>query len=180
MGSTPGAGEALTALARGGVLEELRAGHDPVVWALGSDEHGLGERLATAVTGLRLVAIGDRGVEANDPVQPPAAPKLAIVGANAAGSALEPWVERAFELGCPYLYARRPADSRARDEPVDRWYWRYDVPVAGGERLTLGDVRRAAASDDRNRYRHTVGWRRLLPIAPAPDPHRRPRPSACP
>jgi len=166
MESASGADEALTALARGGVIEELRASPGCVVWELGGDG-GLSQRLAAQVEGLALVAIeaADAGESPADRHGPPALTILGA-GAHAAGSSLEPWLERAHQLGCRYVYARRPSDGRAREEPVDRWYWRYDVCVAGGERLTLGEVRRAGAPGNQNRYRHTVGWRRLLPIAP--------------
>ena len=175
MGLAPGADEALEALealTRGGVLAQLGAAPGCVVWELGGGVEGLGELLAEQVAGLCLVAIGDEGAEGAASASPPAdrdaPPTLTIVGEGGglAGSGLEGWLERAHELRCPYVYARRRADRQAREEPVDDWYWRYDVAVAGGERLTLGEVRRAAASACQNRYRHTVGWRRLLPIAP--------------
>jgi hypothetical protein len=171
MDVAPGAGEALEALTRGGVLAQLRAGRECVVWELGGGE-GLGDLLAEHVAGLSVLAVGERGAEevasAPSPADRDDPPALTIVGdgGGSAGSGLEGWLERAHELRCPFVYARRRADRQAREEPVDRWYWRYDVTVSDGERLTLGEVRRAAASACQNRYRHTVGWRRLLPIAP--------------
>lgn len=170
-GAATSTGEALQALERSGVLDELRI-RPPgcVVWDLGASADGLGARLATLVTGLHAVSIGPSPADAVDQHSSPdvlaEAPILMLLGTSGrdAGPGAEPWLERAFELGCPYVYARRAKGRRARAEAVDRWYWRYDVVAVPAGRLALRDVWEQASREDEDRYRHTVGWRRMLPI----------------
>ena len=74
-------------------------------------------------------------------------------------------VERAFELGAPYVYSLLPSDRKADEaprvwEPMERLFWPNPVPPRVDKNPP------APGPDDgpllHSDYAHLVGWRRLL------------------
>jgi hypothetical protein len=152
--------DALLALERGGVLAELSTG--ATVWAVGAGSGDLAHLQRLRPEGTYV--IGAAGIAPD--LRPPRL-ELLILG-SASGAEVAGCLATAHELGCPYVYTREPAAA----ELARRWYWCHEIPVAPARRLRLSEVRaqaRGPAPAGQSRYRHTVGWRRLLPGGqPAP------------
>jgi glycosyltransferase involved in cell wall biosynthesis len=154
----PTAVDALTALERAEVLDELRR-PGATLLELGGGAEQLAEALRSRFPGAVYAAAdgADTFPEAVD----------LAVSVGGLGGLSQPEVERRVhrlhELGTRFLYCLEPESATLR-EALSRWYWLRDVWVdSQAPSGPKPDPLTGRIPRDPGRYRHLVGHRRLLP-----------------
>ncbi len=183
--------EALIALERGAVLDEIRAPGRRLVWEIGAGWGGFAYQFKTLFPDVTYVI-----VDSPELLQLSAAylttlfPEAKVVHGNGDVDALADWESVDFAFVPTHmsdsLQGLRPdltlkADDYARlvwelgcpfiysfscdrREVLDRYYWMHEVPLLELKTASLPErVRSALARDSSIEYRHVVGWRRASP-----------------
>jgi hypothetical protein len=180
--------EALVALERGAVLDEIRAPGRRLVWEIGAGWGGfayqfktlfpdttyvivdLPERFLFSATYL-MTLFPDAKVHFHDAPPDSEDVDFAFVPAGTPGllrgvrpglvlkaEQLDGYARIAWEVGCPFIYSFNRDSVRA---VLGHYYWMHEVPLLELETPSLPERLRSAITPDSSLHcRHAVGWRR--------------------
>jgi hypothetical protein len=177
--------EALIALERGAVLDEIRTSGPKIVWEIGAGWGGfayqfktlfpdvtyvivdLPERLPLATTYLEtllpeadFVFVPATASEVTQEMRPDL--MLNVVPSQGIPTEhLDACARLAWELECPFAYS----PNRDVRDVLSRYYWLYEVPLLEFKPPPLPERvarwgRSAVAPEPSSEHRHAVGWRR--------------------